>query len=45
MKAYLFQRFIKNNHSKYAKYVHEWIKGLTQDQLAYFKLEKERLGL
>lgn len=43
MKAYLVQRFLRNNHSKYAKYVNEWVGNLTEDQLAYFKLEKERL--
>ena len=44
MKEYLIKRFIRNNHNKYAKYVNEWISGLTDDQIAYFKLEKERLN-
>lgn len=43
MKEYLIQRFLKNNHSKYRKYVMEWIDALTGDQIAYFVLEKQRL--
>jgi hypothetical protein len=45
MKGYLFQRFIRNNHPKYHKYVNEWIDNVTENQMTYFKLEKERLAL
>jgi Zn-dependent membrane protease YugP len=43
MKDYLIQRFLKNNHNKYSKYVNEWINNLTADQIAYFILEKQRI--
>lgn len=43
MKEYLLQRFYRNNHNKYKKYAEEWIFNLTQDQLAYFVLEKNRI--
>lgn len=43
MKEYLIQRFLKNNHKKYHKYVTEWLEVLTDDQIAYFALEKQRL--
>ena len=43
MKEYLIQGFLKNNHNKYHKYVMEWIAALTDDQIAYFVLEKQRL--
>lgn len=42
MKEYLLQRFYRNNHNKYKKYAEEWVSNLTQDQLAYFVLEKNR---
>lgn len=45
MKSYLFQRFMRNNHSKYTHYYQEWIDNVTQDQVNYFKLEKQRLNL
>ena len=45
MKSYLFQRFMRNNHNKYTHYYKEWMDNITQDQLDYFKLEKERLSL
>ncbi len=45
MKSYLFQRFMRNNHSKYLHYYQEWIDNVTDTQLQYFILEKERLGL
>lgn len=45
MKSYLFQRFMRNNHSKYTHYYQEWIDNVTQDQVNYFKLEKKRLNL
>lgn len=45
MEEYLIKRFIRNNHRKYHKYVNEWISNLTEDQLAYFKLEKERINI
>lgn len=45
MKSYLFQRFMRNNHNKYTHYYQEWIDNVTQDQVNYFKLEKQRLNL
>lgn len=42
---YIRQRFIKNNHPKYHKYMDEWIKGITLQQRRYFNIEKIRLGL
>ena len=42
---YLIHRFKTNNHNKYLKYMMDWISNITCDQLSYFKLEKERLGL
>lgn len=42
---YLIYRFKHNNHNKYLKYVDNWISNITENQLQYFKLEKERLGL
>ena len=44
MKEYLINRFLKNNHNKYSKYVIEWLNNITEDQMAYFILEKERLN-
>lgn len=43
MEEYLIKRFITNNHRKYHKYVNEWISNLTENQLAYFQLEKQRI--
>ncbi len=43
MYNYLIERFLKNNHNKYSKYVKEWIDNLTADQIAYFVLEKQRI--
>lgn len=45
IKEYLIQRFLRNNHKRYHKYVLEWINGVTQNQINYFRLEKERIGL
>lgn len=42
---YLVHRFKTNNHSKYLKYMNEWISNITDNQLTYFKFEKERLNL
>lgn len=42
MKDYLIRRFYINNHNKYKKYAEEWVNNLTDDQIAYFILEKER---
>ena len=42
---YLIHRFKTNNHNKYLKYTTDWISNVTNDQLSYFKLEKERLNL
>lgn len=43
MRDYLIQRFLRSNHKKYHKYVFEWIDNLTETQLQYFKLEKDRI--
>lgn len=45
IKAYLTQRFLKNNHNKYYKYCNKWIQNVTIDQLNYFIEEKKRLNL
>ena len=44
MKSYLFQRFIRNNHNKYAHYYKEQIDNITENQYNYFILEKQRLS-
>lgn len=44
-KAYLTQRFLKNNHTKYYKYCNEWISNVTYDQINYFIEERKRLNL
>ena len=43
MKYYLQQRFLRNNHRKYHKYMDEWIDGVTEDQMRYFKEERRRI--
>ena len=43
MKNYLQQRFLRNNHPKYHKYMDEWISGVTHDQMRYFAEEKKRI--
>lgn len=43
--SYLIYRFKINNHNKYLKYMNDWITNITENQLQYFRLEKERLGL
>lgn len=40
---YIKWRYKMNNHNKYMKYFDEWFSGITDNQLMYFKLEKERL--
>lgn len=45
MREYLTQRFLRNNHNKYHKYLKEWIQNITPDQMKYFREEKRRLGL
>lgn len=45
MKYYLQQRFMRNNHPKYHKYMEEWISGVTPDQMRYFAEEKRRIEL
>ena len=44
MKSYLFQRFLRNNANKYTHYYKEWMNNITQYQLNYFILEKQRLN-
>lgn len=43
MKYYLQQRFLRNNHPKYHKYMEEWINGVTADQMRYFVEERRRI--
>ena len=45
IKGYLIQRFLKHNVLKKHKYCKEWVDNVTEDQIKYFILEKERLGL
>jgi hypothetical protein len=42
---YLRHRFKTNNHTKYLKYMEQWIEKLLPYQLEYFKVEQKRLGL
>ena len=42
---YLIYRFKTNNNNKYLKYMNDWIINITENQLQYFRLEKERLRL
>lgn len=44
MKSYLTRRFLDNNTNHYGHYYKEWIDNITQDQLNYFILEKQRLN-
>ena len=43
MEKYLIWRFLRNNRNAYHKYCMDWIHNLTDEQLAYFSEEKERL--
>lgn len=45
MEKYLRWRFMSDPYvrNKYGRYCEEWIKGLTEEQLAYFRVERERL--
>ena len=43
MRNYLQQRFLRNNHPKYHKYMEEWIDGVTADQMRYFEEERRRI--
>ena len=45
IREYLTQRFLKNNNTKYYKYVNEWIDNLIPSQIDYFIIEKKRLNL
>lgn len=45
LNEYLIHRFKRNNHNKYHKYCELWISNITETQVNYFRLEKERLGL
>ncbi len=47
MEKYLRWRFTNDRYvkNKYGHYCDEWLKGITEDQMAYFKLERERLTL
>lgn len=45
LREYMFQRFIRNNHPKYHKYVNDWLQNTTKNQQNYFKEEQKRLGL
>lgn len=43
MLAYLEWRCRRNWHTKYYKYIDEWIAGITEQQLNYFYKECEHL--
>jgi hypothetical protein len=45
MEKYLKWRFMNDSYirGKYGKYCDDWINNLTEEQLTYFKIEKERL--
>lgn len=45
MEKYLIWRFMSDPYvrNKYGRFCTEWIKGVTEEQLAYFRLERERL--
>jgi hypothetical protein len=47
MEKYLRWRFMSEPYirNKYGRYCEEWIKNVTEDQLAYFREERERLTL
>ncbi len=38
--TFILLGFNKSNHPKYRKYVIEWIRNLTSDQLFYFRKKK-----
>lgn len=45
MEKYLRWRFNSDPYvrNKYGRYCDEWLKGVTEDQMAYFKEERNRL--
>ena len=45
MEKYLIWRFMSDPYvrNKYGKYCTEWIKNVTEEQLAYFREERNRL--
>ena len=43
MNNYLKWRCRTNWHNKYHKYIDEWIKNVTEEQLSYFVIEREHL--
>jgi hypothetical protein len=45
MEKYLIWRFMSDPYvrNKYGRYCMDWIKGVTEEQLAYFRIERERL--
>lgn len=47
MEKYLRWRFNSDSYikNKYGKYYDEWLKGITNEQMEYFKKERERLTL
>jgi hypothetical protein len=47
MEKYLRWRFMSDPYvkGKYGRYCEDWIKNVTEDQLAYFRKERERLTL
>ena len=47
MEKYLIWRFMGDSYirNKYGRYCTEWIKNVTEEQLAYFRVERERLTL
>ena len=47
MEKYLRWRFMSDPYvrNKYGQYCEEWLKGVTEEQLAYYRVERERLTL
>ena len=47
MDKYLRWRFMNDSYvrNKYGRYCEEWIKGVAEEQLEYFRVERERLTL
>ena len=43
MKEYLKWRFCDHLQNKYRMYFEEWFENITEEQMMYFKEEKERL--
>lgn len=47
MEKYLRWRFMSDSYirGKYGRYFDEWVKNITEEQMSYFRIERERLTL